>query len=866
MGEVWRGRDTRLERSVAIKVLPAEFAENAQLKLRFEREAKTISQLNDPHICTLYDVGHENGSTYLVMELLEGESLADRLAKGPLPIEQVLRYGVQIAAALDKAHRAGIVHRDLKPGNIMITKSGTKLLDFGLAKSTAAVLTLDGATQQKLVTQEGTILGTFQYMAPEQLEGLEADARTDIFAFGALLYEMATGRHAFEATTRTSLIAAIVQSEPKPISQIQPLTPPAFEHVVKKCLAKDRDDRWQSAHDIAEELKWIGEAGSQAGVAAPLITRRKVRDRTLVAVTVLALALAAVLGVRLWTTRTGTPKSVRAAIVAPPDHQLEYSRLDSAALTVSPDGRYVTFAASDGNGKWSLWLRPIDSTKAQEMVETGGGAAPFWSPDSRSIGFFSAGKLKRIDINGGPAVAIADAPDGRGGTWNRDGVILYAPSWRTPIYRVASSGGATHPVTTIDEKRGETTDRWPWFLPDGKHFLYLAGSHRVANSSDLNAIYLASIDSTERTLLLRARSNVIYVPGYILFVRDKFLLAQPFDDRKLKLGGDPIRVAEDVTYDSGFFRAAVGASTEGTLAYCTGSSIDTTQLAWYDRTGKRLSSVGSPLAWLQTKYHRYQAIRFSPDQTHVALDTGDTSDIWILDLARDTRTRFTSDPMNDASPVWSPDGKRIFYTNDRDVLGAVYEKPTNGLGRETLLLKANKLLTPTGISADGKFLAIDAVDPSNPESAFDVWVLPLTGKDAKPIPFIETEFSDSTGQFSPDGNWLTYISDETGRPELYAVSFPTRAEKRQLTNQGAVGYMWRGDGREIVYGAPDHSLMSIAVNGNNFSAPKLLFKPTIPIVTGDILRDGSRLLVAESLHKETLPITLVTNWSVGAQR
>jgi serine/threonine protein kinase len=465
MGEVWRGRDTRLDRSVAIKILPAEFAQNAQFKQRFEREAKTISQLSHPNICTLYDVG-EN---YLVMELLDGESLAEKLAKGPLPLEQVLRYGVQIADALDKAHRAGIVHRDLKPGNIMITKSGAKLLDFGLAKVGASI-DLDGPTQHKPLTQEGAIVGTFQYMAPEQLEGEEADARTDIFAFGAVLYEMATGQRAFEGKTKTSLIASIVTAQPKPMSQVQPLTPPALEHVVRKCLAKDRDDRWQSAHDIAEELRWISEAGSQAGVATSLTLRRKTRERIAwIAALVLTALVAAAFGLR----RPRPIPVITSSITAPLHAPFEFI----GQATLSPDATSIAFVGFGKSGT-SLCIRPMDKNEPRQLAGTQGALAPFWSPDGKSLGFFADGKLKRIAVAGGPArvISVAEGPF-PGGTWNKHDVIVFSAEGSGPLYRVDAAGGKPQALTKLSPE--EEAHRWPAFLPDDEHIIFLGDAART---------------------------------------------------------------------------------------------------------------------------------------------------------------------------------------------------------------------------------------------------------------------------------------------------------------------------------------------------------------------------------------------------
>src|SRR5437867_6624632 len=483
MGEVWKARDTRLDRSVAIKVLPAEFAENAQLKLRFEREAKTISQLNHPNICTLYDVGFlgggpppsaadaaegrgapQSGVPYLVMELLDGESLADRLTKGPLPIEQVLRYGIEIAEALEKAHKAGVVHRDLKPGNIMLTKAGAKLLDFGLAKP-ASVFNADGATQHKPLTQEGTIVGTFQYMAPEQIEGGEVDARTDIFALGAVLYEMATGKRAFEGKSKASLIASILTAEPQPITAVQPMTPASFDRVIRTCLQKEPDDRWQSAHDVATELRWVSEAPSTT-------TPRRARSLLVWSMAAILGVISIALAVALWreTQSARNEPAVRTLILPPENTTFDF--LGAAAPpAVSPDGKRIVFGAVEPGKKRMLYVRPLDSLVAQQLIGTEGATFPFWSPDGRFIGFFVDNALKKLEVIGGAPVTLCSVIDGRGGSWSPDGQTIIFTGRFAPIYRVPSAGGTPSTVTTLEGR--DVTHRFRQFLPVGHHFLFL---------------------------------------------------------------------------------------------------------------------------------------------------------------------------------------------------------------------------------------------------------------------------------------------------------------------------------------------------------------------------------------------------------
>ncbi len=854
MGEVYQAKDTRLDRTVAIKVLLKHLSSDSSLRERFDREARAISSLTHPHICALYDIGHQDGLDYLVMEYLEGESMADRVARGPLPVDQVLRYGIEIADALDKAHRQGLVHRDLKPGNIMLTKLGAKLLDFGLVKYTTTEelgqLT-NLPTENRPLTQEGTILGTFQYMAPEQLEGREADARTDIFAFGAVLYEAATGRRAFHGASKASLIASIISGNPEPISVVQPLTPPALERVVQVCLAKDPDDRWQSAHDIAEELRWISEAGSQAGVASVVISRRKNRERLWLTAAIVVSLAAIALGGMLLKARSVVPRSLHASFVPAVGVSMSISQNDAASLTLSPDGRYLTFSGETSDSKKSLWLDRLDTGEMKPIIGTENGYGPFWSPDSRSLGFFAGGKLKKIDVNGGPAIALADAADGRGGTWSRDGIILFAGFWRDAIHRVSASGGAVTVVTRVDEEHGETTHRWPLFLPDGKRFIYLAGTHRAGTESELNGVYLSTLGSPGRKLLLRARSNVVLSGDYLLFVRNQYLLAQKFDMAKESPTGEPIRLAENVAEQLGFFRAVFGASDDGTLAYATGSASTKQRLLIFDRTAHS-EQLAPPDDYLDG------GLRLSPDGKRLAMVLGDPPDIWILDIARGARTRFTSHPMSDFLPTWSPDGKQIVFASDRRVGDELYIKRVDGLTQEQPFKSVKEgMLVPEDWSSDGRFIAAQLLDAKNPDGTGDIWIVPATG-DAKPYPFIATEFKERAPLFSPDAKWLAFTSDETGKDELYVVPFPDRGEKRQLSTTGVTYFVWPPKGHEILYTTLDQTLMSIDFSHGQFGDPKPLFKfPALPVAFDSI--DGQKIIVALPEKHEGAHVSIVTN-------
>ncbi|HEV8608686.1 MAG TPA: protein kinase [Thermoanaerobaculia bacterium] len=869
MGEVYRARDTRLDRTVAVKVLPAHLSSSAESRQRFEREAKTISQLSHPHICALYDVGNQDGVEFLVMEYLEGETLSDRLLKGPLAFDQVLRYGIEIADALDKAHRQGIVHRDLKPGNVMITKSGVKLLDFGLAKAIAPAGRTSGASLTALPTQagtdltaEGTILGTFQYMAPEQLEGKEADARTDIFAFGAVLYEMATGRKAFSGKSQASLISSIMGVEPPPVSTVAPMTPPAFDRVVRTCLAKDPEDRWQTAHDVMLELKWVAEGGSAAGLPAPVVARRRSRERLAWIVAGILAASTVALGIlELRRPRSAFPV-VRSNVLPPGKTAFSFVSGGAGPVKISPDGRQLAFVASESGGKRQLWIRPLDSLVARPLPATEGATYPFWSPDGRFVGFFADGKLKRMEVSGGPALTLCDAPDPRGGSWNRDGIILFEPQFREPLYRVTAAGGKPVPVTSFDASRRETTHRWPFFLPDGRHFLYLSGSHSTGAESELDAIFVGSLDGEKPKLLVNARSNAAYAAGHLLFVRQKTLLAQPFDPKRGKLNGEAFPIAENVQDDSGFFNAVFSVSEQGTLAYQeAGGTTGLSELAWVDRSGKKIDVLGDPADYFEP--------RISPDGRRVAVGVGDPGDIWIYDVARRIRTRLTFAAADDFSSVWSPDGTRVAFSSVRSGAGDLYAKVASGTGADELLSSSKVFKVPNSWSPDGRYLAYFQGAPG---SKADLWLLSISDRKASPL--LQTEFDEVAAAFSPDGRWLAYASNESGRNEIYVQPFPGPGGKWQVSTAGGLHPRWRRDGKELFYITSDGKVMAVEVRaGAAFESgtPQALFATSLKNAPGppsyDASADGQRFLLNRPIGEESSPpITLVQNWTAFLNR
>jgi len=866
MGEVWKARDTRLERTVAIKVLPSHLSTSAEVRQRFEREAKTISQLSHPHICALYDVGHQDGTDYLVMEYLEGQTLAERLAKGALPVDQVLRYGTEIADALEKAHRQGIVHRDLKPGNVMLTPSGVKLLDFGLAKAlgpSAPAAELTALPTETPLTEKGSILGTVQYMAPEQLEGKDADARTDIFALGAVLFEMATGKKAFAGASRASLISSIMMSEPQPVSQAQPMSPPVLDRVVAVCLAKEPEARWQTAHDVRLQLEWIARGGSSSALLpAPAPRRRASRELLAWGLAGLALAAAALGWIRVALRTEPAASAVRFSVAPPASTVFETIGGNVGLVTVSPDGLKLVFSLVGSEGERQLWIRTLDSLAARPLPGTETGSHPFWSHDSRSVGFFGYGELRRVEISGGPAITICPAPDGRGGTWSQHGVIVFAPGPFGPLHRVPATGGASEPVTRIDPNDLVTTHRWPHFLPDGRHFTYFAGSHAATGLTN-NGVLLASVDSKESRRLLPARSDAVYSSGHLLYAQGTTLLARPFDPKRLVLTGEAFPVAEDVRYDDLLTRALFSASESGTLAYHGGGS-ELSRLVWLDRAGKELGSVGTP--------GRYSRPRLSPDGRRMAVEVRDpgNADIWMHDLARGLATRFTFDKAEDRTPLWTPDGGSLFFSRRNGPALEFYLKPATAGGAEKMITSIKVIGEVTDRSPDGRVIVLQTFGIGS-NAAWDLSVLSVP--DGKLVPFRSTAFSETGGTLSPDGRWIAYVSNESGRFEVYVQPFPGPGGRWQVSDGGGEGMRWRADGRELYYVAPGGRIMAVEIQavGERFEVgpPRFLFQtkpPRLPGAQYDPSPDGQRFLVNVSEEDRSLPVTVVLNWLAGVRK
>ena len=855
MGEVYKASDSRVGRTIALKVLPQEFFEDKESIARFEREARLLASLNHPNIAHLYSFEEIPGSPdlparhLLSMELADGQTLSERLSDGPLPTDQLLKVAVEIAAALDAAHHAGIIHRDLKPGNVMLTKSGVKLLDFGLAKTAMPPVKSSSATSlptemPRAITQQGTILGTFQYMAPEQLEGKEADARSDLFSFGAVLYEMATGRKAFDGKSQAALISAILKDEPSPVSSIAPMTPPALDRVVKTCLAKDPDDRFQTAHDVKLQLQWIAEGGSQAGLPAPVAHRRKSREKLAWGLAAAATTAAAILGIGFVKRAPAPPRLIRFEIANPEG----ITTID--APRISPDGRYLAFNATDSSGKSLIWVRPLNALAAQPLAGTEGATRPFWSPDSRFLGFFAEGKLKKIEVSGGPAQKICDSPGGSDGSWGREGVILFDGTGTQPISRVPATGGTPVAAVKADASRKEGQVGWPEFLPDGRHFLYMA----IGQKAEDSAYRIGSLDSAETKLVASAQTLVTYAPpGYLLFVRDRTLVAQPFDAKALKTTGEPVPLAEHIGSDS-VGLAFFSVSRDGTLAYRTGERGD--RLVWVDRSGKEGDTVGDP-----GDYHNPA---FSPGGDRLAFDLADPrsgkTDIWVRDLKRGVSSRFTFGTDAATLPLWSPDGRRILFSAGDDL----YEKAVEGQGDAKLLLKSDETKFACDWSRDGRLVAFSSLGK---ETGWDIWVLPMSGE-PKPVPFLKTQFAELMPVFSQDGRFLAYQSNESGRMEIYVQSFPGPGGKWQVSTSGGREPQWRADGRELYYRGLDQKVMAVDIqtgSGITAGSPRALFQGRFDsaISRNRFLptADGKRFLTVAPLGRETMaPTTVVLNW------
>jgi Tol biopolymer transport system component len=869
MGEVYRARDTRLNRIVAIKVLPPHLADRSESRERFEREARTIASLNHAHICTLHDIGQQDGIDYLVMEYLEGETLAQRLIKGPLPLDLVLQFAIEISDALDKAHRKGVTHRDLKPGNIMLTKTGTKLLDFGLAKlkhevSPANVQLSELPTASDPLTAEGSIVGTLQYMAPEQLEAKPADARTDIFAFGVVLYEMATGKKAFEGKSQASLIAAILEREPPAMSLLQPTTPPQLDRVAKACMAKDPDERWQTASDLSRELKWISDGGLQTSVpAAARIGFHGLGGReSILVLGALIILVAAIAGLAVWNLKLSpsVPRPVsRFTITLPQGQQLAVPE-NGPAVALSPDGTHLAYVAREGLTQ-QVYLRAIDSLEARPIPGTQGPvggtnyAEPFFSPDSQWLGFFVDGKLKKVSVSGGTPLTLCDVYGSYGVSWGTRGTIAFAPGPVPVLWQVSDVGGSPVPLSHVE--MGEANHGWPEFLPDGNALLFFVSTEGNWTNGQ---IAVQTVGTAGHRNLIPGGMYPHYAPtGHLLYVQGGTLMAVPFNPQQLAVTGTAVPIVEGVLQSTLDGDAQYSFSATGTLAYVPKAAQSTLlKLVWVNRNGAE-----QPLA---APARAYVIPRISPDGLRIAVGiTERESQIWTYDISRRTLTRSTFQGNNNLDAIWTPDGKRIVFTSNRDGQRNLFWQLADGSGGLERLATSVSLQIPGSLSADGQFLAYGEVDA---RTGYDLWVLRLS--DRKAQPFLQTRSNESAPQFSPDGHWLAYTSDESGRKEIYVQPYPGPGGKWQISTEGGVEPLWNRNGRELFY-RNGKKMMAVEISTKaSFStgAPKTLFEgeyvllPTISTPNYDVSPDGQRFLMLKPAEEAQVPtqINVVLNW------
>ncbi len=883
MGVVYKAQDTKLNRTVALKFLPEHIATSEADTARFMQEAQAAASLNHPNICTIHGIEEADGKHFIVMEFVDGQTLQEK--KSSLSMKQALDIGIQIADGLAAAHEKGIVHRDIKPENIMIRKDGiAQVMDFGLAK-------LRGASR---LTKEGSTVGTAGYMSPEQVQGQETDHRADIFSLGVLLYEMLTGQLPFKGVHETAISYEIVNVDSPPMSSLKPEIPPELDAIVLECLEKDPNDRTQSAKQVAVDLKRYKRESSRQRVSRVTAARpvlkpsgtglpeasesigKKPAGRLIqlpwIAATLFFVGMTTF--ATMYFIRPSVNKTIVRSSLLPPEKSSYSSVLGGGHLALSPDGLKLAFVATDSSGRNRLWVRALNSLTALPLTGTEGAAFPFWSPDNRFIGFFASAKLKKIQAAGGPSSTICDAPDARGGTWNQDGVIVFAPNWTGGVYQVSAAGGVPAAITKLDTSRREQTHRWPSFLPDGKHFLYFARSSAGGAETEADAIYVSALDGKLNNRLFSASSNVAYASGHILFVRQSMVMAQPFNQSSLALTGEAFPIAEQVGYEVGYNRGYFAVSDNGVFVYRTGASTFGLQFLWFDRTGKQLKTVGEPAlgggGQLSRDEKKFAVSLFDPQSRN--------RDVWIYDLSRGFRTRFTFDPGIEEYPIWSPDGNRIMYSSDKKGHLDIYQKAVSGEGSAELLIESALDKYPTDCSSDGRFLLYYSA--GDPKTKSDLWVLPLVGE-RKPIPFLQTEFEEQDAQFSPDGKWIAYTSNESGRYDVYVRPFAGqgaspadagRSGKWQISTSGissstlVLAARWRGDGKELYYLSDDQKLMVAEVKAVGSSFEVGTVKPMFDtqskgvLYVGAVSADGQRFLLASAAGQSSTPLTLVLNW------
>jgi len=850
MGEVYRARDTKLKREVAIKMLPDEFSRDADRIVRFQREAEALASLNHPNIAGIYDLQEASGSRYLVLELVEGETLEQRIARGAIPVKEALDIAKHICDALEAAHDKGIVHRDLKPANVKITPEGkVKVLDFGLAKmhetDRASANPANSPTLMTAASMPGVIMGTAAYMSPEQAKGRPVDRRTDIFAFGCVLYEMLTGRRTFDGEDITEILGRVVTTDPE-WNRLPAETPVAVRRMLQRALKKDSRQRLGDIRDARIEIEEAGTEAPSAVVPKPVRGAR---------IAWIAFAAAVIIAASLALSAVSRMLEKRS-----PEMRVEITTPYTPAplhFAISPDARNIVFLAS-GEGQQRLWLRPLDKIDARPIPGTEGAEYPFWSKDSRSIGFFASGKLYRIGIDGAQPQAIADAPSGRGGAWNADGVIVFAPNATSPLSRVSASGGAPVPVTRL--QAAESSHRFPQFLPDGQHFLFYA----QASTPDVNGMYLATLDGALPKRLPDADANGVYLnPNYVLYVRQGALVARQLDIAEGKWAGEPIIVADRAGYEPTFNLSGLSISDDGHIAY-RANTAGRQQLTWYDRSGKTQGVVGTPDV-------NFFYPELSPDGREVAIQrtVQNNTDIWLMDIMRGGFSRVTSNSAIDNAPVWSPDGKRIVFSSNRGSHYDLYMAQAQGsVGVEELLNEGAAFKIPQDWSGNG-FLLYFQLDQ---KTGRDLWAMDMNGKDHKSRVVVNTPFEESLAQFSPDGKWIAYQTNESGRFEIVVQAFPEPGGRFHISTNGGIEPRWRADGKELYFIAPDGKMMAagIAVSGSTLQSdpPVALFQTRIAGGVANLFksqyavsRDGRFLINQLADESNATPITLILNWN-----
>jgi serine/threonine protein kinase/Tol biopolymer transport system component len=877
MGEVYRATDPKIGRDVAIKVLIADLSSDPERVARFEQEAQAAGALNHPNILAIYDVDTEDGVLYVVSELLDGEELRQRLDEGPIPLRKVTDYAQQIVSGLSAAHEKGIVHRDLKPENLFVTTDDrVKILDFGLAKLREPDTNIHGSEDatRRALTNPGVVMGTVGYMSPEQVRGGAVDHRSDIFSFGVVLYEMLSGNKAFHGDSVVELMNAILKEDVPELVDENRRVPPSFDKLMRRCLEKRPELRFYSAHDLGFALDALSAPTSSSGTSLTT-TAKALGDgpaaksawpgRLTFAAAALFL-LTTVLMSALYLRRV-EPRSPTMRFFLPPPEKTSFAE----ASAISPDGQQVAFITVGATGATSLWVRPLASAEPRQLAGTDGAQFPFWSPDSRFIGFFAGGKLRKVDVAGGPSQTVADASlDPRGATWAPDGTIVFAPNISLPLMRVSASGGPVSEVTTLDTAIGQTSHRWPSLLPDGKHVIYFGrGGQR-------QGLYVSALDSNDSKFLVPATVTGAYTEaegkGYLLFVRESTLMAQPFDARRLELSGEAVPIVEGLLSfpnDGGPTAYAAFSASAGHLVYRTGER-QTTRLTWFDRSGKALEAVTEP-----GDFHEPSLSGDAKRLLFGRSEGAGKQDLFLLDLSRGNSTRLTFTPEGEGSSVFSPDDSQVVFNSGRSGdFGDLYRKASSGAGKDELVLNGMKNPYPDSWSRDGKYLVFEADD--GPKTKVDLWILPMTG-DPKPFSYLSSEFQETHAQFSPDGRWVAYTSDETGRSEVYVQSFPIGGGKWQISTNGGDQAQWRPDGKEIFYLAPDRNLMAVTVSGGTTldpGRPAELFRTFLPSsgITEDRnnyvpTKDGQRFILnslAEASNSQ--PLSLVLNWAADLKK